>query len=692
MSSDPVDALRAELAEERRRVVELEQELARARTQAARSAQEAQSARAEVQVMRASTSWRVSAPVRLVAPLRTALQGPPQTRTSLRRPGALRAAAAHLQEQGLRRTLLRVRQELGRGQGTADYRSWVEAYDTLSDRDRTAIRRHVEELHEHPVVSVVVPTYRSTPATLRAALDSVTQQLYPHWQLVVCDDASGDPATLAVLAEYETDARVVVVRRTENGGIARATNDALAAATGDLVAFLDHDDVLAPHALYLVALEVLRHPETDVVYSDEDKLDADGLRWEPHFKPAFDPDLLLAQNYLNHLTVVRRSLLEELGGLSTDLDGAQDHDLVLRATTRAREVRHLPYVLYHWRQHPGSGTYSESQLDVATDAMARLVQDHVAADGGVVEPSPWVRRWNRVVWPVPDPAPGVTVVVPTRDRLELLRECLRGLLERTDYPALQVLVVDNDSVEPATLAYLEEVGRDARVTVLRSPGPFNYSALNNEAVRAATTPLVLLLNNDIVVREPGWLAEMVSQVVRPDVGVVGARLLYADERVQHAGVVLGIGGVAGHSHKYANPLDTGYFGRPVLVQGVSAVTGACLLTHRELFLELGGLDEVDLAVAFNDVDYCLRVRSSGRRVVYTPFAELYHLESASRGLEESPAQIARFNRESAVMRERWGPWLRDDPAYNLNLSDTHEDFRLAVPPRVGHPWEGRVSG
>lgn len=671
------------------RIAELERELALARTQAARAAQEAQSARAELQVMRSSTSWRVSAPVRLVAPLRTALQGPPQTRQSLRRPGALKAAVAHLQEQGLRRTVLRVRQELSRGATTADYRSWVEAYDTLSDGDRAAVRRHVAELHGRPVVSVVVPTYRSDPTTLRSALDSVVQQLYPDWQLCVCDDASGDPATAAVLAEYEAHPQVVVVRRTENGGIARATNDALAAATGDLVAFLDHDDVLAPHALYLVALEVLRHPETDVVYSDEDKLDAEGRRWEPHFKPQFDPDLLLAQNYLNHLTVVRRSLLTEIGGLRTDLEGAQDHDLVLRATARAREVRHVPFVLYHWRQHAGSGTFSEAQLDRATDAMARVVQEAVTPQGGVVEPSPWVRRWNRVVWPLPEPAPEVTVVVPTRDRLELLRECLRGLLEHTDYPALSVLVVDNDSAEPATLAYLEQVQRDDRVRVLPSPGPFNYSALNNEAVRAASSPLVLLLNNDVVVRDPGWLREMVSQAVRPDVGVVGARLLYADERVQHAGVVLGIGGVAGHSHKYANPLDTGYFGRPVLAHGVSAVTGACLLTHRELFLSLGGLDEVDLSVAFNDVDYCLKVRASGRRVVYTPYAELFHLESASRGLEESPAQIARFNRESAVMRERWGSWLRDDPAYNPNLSDTHEDFRLAVPPRVAHPWHGR---
>ncbi len=678
-----------ELEAERGRVDELLDELARARTSEARTMQELQSARLELQVMRRSTSWRISAPIRIVAPLRTALQGPPQTRQSLRHSGALRAAVAHLQEQGLRRTLLRARQEMRTQGAKTSYREWVNAYDTLHDRDRASIREHVADLHDAPMISVVVPVYDTPALTLRAALDSVLNQLYPSWELCLCDDASPSAETRAVLQEYAEHPQVRLVTRTENGGIAHATNSALSLATGDFVAFLDHDDVLAPHALYLVALETLRRADVDVVYSDEDKLDADGHRWEPHFKPDFDPDLLLTQNYLNHLTVVRRTLLSEVGGLRTDLDGAQDHDLVLRVTARAREVAHVPFVLYHWRQHGGSGTFSATRLEEATRASRRAVQSALEGTGAVVRPAPLVPAWNRVEWPLPADAPAVTVVIPTRDRLELLRECVSGLLERTEYPDLQVLIVDNDSSEPATLAYLEALQEDERVAVLRSPGPFNYSALNNAAVRQAETPYVLLLNNDIVVREPGWLREMVSHIVREDVGAVGARLLYADERVQHAGVILGIGGVAGHSHKYADPQAPGYFGRLVLTHGLSAVTGACLLTSRDLFLELGGLDEVDLSVAFNDVDFCLKVRTSGRRVVYTPYAELFHLESASRGLEESPSQIARFNRESAVMRQRWSRWLREDPAYNVNLTNTHEDFSLAVPPRVAHPWHGR---
>ena len=684
----------AEPAAARERIADLEHELAVLRSEALRDRRDAQQARADLTVLRGSTSWRLTAPIRALGPVRTAVQGPASTRRSLRAPGGRAALVRSLREHGLRRTLARIREELrGAGHHTA-YPAWIEAYDDLDASDRSAIRRHLSELRNPPRVSVVMAAYESDPGTLRAALDSVVGQLYDDWELCVCDDASPSAATAAVLTEYAArDPRIRVTTRESNGGIALATNDALAMATGEWVAFLDHDDELAPHALYLVAVEALRHPDADLFYSDEDKLDADGNRFEPYFKPRFDLDLLLSQNYVSHLTVVRRSLLTELGGLRTDLDGAQDHDLVLRVVQASEpaRIRHLPFVLYHWRQHAGSGTFSATRLQESTAASRRAVADFLHNDAVQVVPAAKVPLWNRVIWPLPDPAPSVTVIIPTRDRVELLRECVDGLLQRTDYSALEVLVLDNDSREPSTLGYLDELSADPRARVLPVPGPFNYSAINNTGVRAATTPLVLMLNNDIVVRDAGWLAEMVSQVSRPGVGVVGGRLLYADERVQHAGVVLGIGGVAGHSHKYAAPEKAGYFGRLLLTSQFSAVTGACLLTHRDLFLEVGGLDEVDLAVAFNDVDFCLKVRATGRSVVYTPYAELFHLESASRGLEESPQQVARFNRESEVMRERWPAWLRDDPAYNPNLSVVHEDFSLAAPPRVVRPWDGRQS-
>jgi len=684
----------ARLTAAHRRIEELEQQLAVMRSEVARDRRAVEQARAELQVMRRSTSWRLSAPVRVLAPVRSALQGPPGTRRSLRSKGGRAAVLRSLREHGVRRTLLRIREEMRGSRHHIGYPGWVQAYDLLDGTDRAQIRSHLAELSDAPVISVVMAAHESDPALLRAALDSVCGQLYDRWELCVCDDGSASAAVMSVLTAYaDGEPRIKIVRREVNGGIARATNDAIGLATGDWVAFLDHDDELAPHALYLIAVEALRAPDAQVLYSDEDKIDADGERFEPHFKPRFDPDLLLAQNYLSHLTVLRRDLLTRLGGLREDLDGAQDHDLVLRAVSAAGEehVRHLPHVLYHWRQHPGSGTFSATRLQEATAASRRAVQDSLAGTGAQVRPAPGVPLWNRVVWPLPAAAPGVTVIIPTRDRVELLRDSVDGLLRRTNYPDLRLIVVDNDSVEPASRTYLDEITRDERVRVLPAPGPFNYSALNNRAVREAETPLVLLLNNDVVVREPGWLRELASHAVRPGVGVVGGKLLYADERVQHAGVVLGIGGVAGHSHKYAARELPGYFGRLVLTNRFSAVTGACLLTHRDLFLDLGGLDEIDLPIAFNDVDFCLRVRESGRAVVFTPYAELYHLESASRGLEESPRQIARFNRESEVMRERWPGWLRDDPAYNPNLTDVHEDFSLAAPPRVARPWVDRVS-
>lgn len=676
----------------RKRIEELEHQVALLRSEAARDRRAAEQSRADLAIMRGSTSWRLSAPVRVLAPVRTVLQGPPGMRRSVRSRGGRAAVLRSLREHGLRRTVIRVREELRGGRHHTGYPEWVEGYDRLDDTDRAQIRTHLASLVDPPLISVVMATYDSDPVTLRAALDSVTGQLYDRWELCVCDDGSPSPGVMAVLEEYAArEPRIRLTRLDTNSGIAVATNAALAQATGEWVAFLDHDDLLAPHALYLVAVEALRVPAAQVLYSDEDKIDEDGRRFEPHFKPRYDADLLYAQNYLNHLTVLGRDLLDQLGGLRTDLDGAQDHDLVLRATTAAGpdRIRHLPYVLYHWRQHRSSTTFTATRLHEATAASRQAVQDALVGTGAEVRPAPGVPLWNRVVWPLPDPAPGVTVVIPTRDRVELLRDCVDGLLQRTDYPDLQVLIVDNDSREPATLSYLAEVQQDSRVQVLDAPGPFNYSALNNRAVRAAATPLVLLLNNDIVVRDPGWLREMVSHACRPGVGVVGAKLLYADERVQHAGVVLGIGGVAGHNHKYAPRELPGFFGRLVLTHQFSAVTGACLLTHRDLFLELGGLDEIDLAVAFNDVDYCLRVRETGRTVVFTPYAELFHLESASRGLEESPQQIARFNRESEVMRERWPGWLLDDPAYNPNLTNVHEDFSLAAPPRVARPWVSR---
>ncbi len=557
--------------------------------------------------------------------------------------------------------------------------------------DPAAVRRFLASLPDRPLVSVVMPVHDPSDADLCRALDSVLRQLYPDWELCVVDDYSTRPSVPEVLVRYAAqDPRVRVERRAVNGGIAAATNDALDRVSGEYVAFLDHDDELAPHALAAVAAALAEDGPVDLLYSDEDKIDQDGHRYEPYFKPDFNPELLLAQNYFNHLTVARTALVRDVGGLRAGFDGAQDHDLVLRLVRASvpERIRHVPHVLYHWRQYAGGHSFSRDQAARAAAAGRRAVQEHLddSAARATVVPHPQVPLWHGVDWRAPEPLPAVTAVIPTRDRVGLLRDCVDGLLHRTDYPDLRVLVVDNDSSEPATLAYLEELEQHPDVRILRQPGSFNYSALNNRAVENVETPLVLLLNNDIVVREPDWLRRMVSLQQRPGTAIVGAKLLYGDGSVQHAGVVLGIGGVAGHAHKYASGSSTGYFGRLVITQEVSAVTGACLLISSRTYREVGGLDEVNLKIAFNDVDFCLRVREAGHRIMWCAEAELYHLESVSRGAESTPEKVQRFNAEIDHMKRRWGAVLQEDPAYNPNLTDVHEDYSLAFPPRRQLPW------
>jgi GT2 family glycosyltransferase len=646
----------------------------------------AEAAGRAVDVMRRSTSWRISAPVRALAPLKRAVDRRRGTGT------LMRGTVDHLRREGVAETMRRARSELrSLPHQHHDYDEWVERFDTLAPAERARVEAAVASLDHAPLISVVMPVYNSDPKHLERAVESVRGQIYPYWQLCLADDASTSVETTAALERLaRSDNRISLVRRELNGGIAAATNTALAQADGEFVCFVDHDDELVPTALYVVAQALERDPELDLLYSDEDKIDEQGQRYEPYFKPDYNPELLVAQNYFNHLTVVRRALVEKVGGLRLDLEGAQDHDLVLRLVeaTAAGRIAHLPYVLYHWRQFGGATSFSREHAKRAAAAGTRAVQEHLDRTGqrAMALVDPRTPGWQRVQWAPPDPLPEVTVVIPTRDRLPLLRTCVGGLLERTDYGALRVLVADNDSDEPETLEYLDSLRGGERTDVVAVPGPFNYSAINNRAVEQVTSPFVLLLNNDIEVDGPNWLREMVGLATRDGVGAVGAKLYYGNSAVQHAGVVLGVGGVAGHAHKYRPAHETGYFGRLILTQEVAAVTGACLLTPTDLWRRLGGLDEKNLTVAFNDVDYCLRVREAGYRVVWAANAELRHLESISRGREESAQQVARFNREAAWMKRRWGKALQEDPTYSPNLTDVHEDFSLAHPPRVRKPW------
>lgn len=563
--------------------------------------------------------------------------------------------------------------------GLTGYDTWVRCFDTLSEADRARIRAEVARMPAPPLISVVMPVYNPDPAVLEEAIRSVRAQLYPHWELCLADDASTDPAVPRLIARAaKEEPRIKAVRRAENGHIARATNTALDLAEGAFVAFMDHDDVLPAHALFEVAAAIQRQPDLDLIYTDEDKIDAKGRRFEPHFKSDWNPELLYSQNYVNHLTVVRTALVRAVGGLRPGFEGSQDHDLLLRLADRLapERIRHLPQVLYHWRAAIGSGTFSDKALARAEAARLQALADLIARRGWPHRAERGPLGFNRLVRALPAPAPRVTVVIPTRDRAELLRVALDGVLHRTDYPAIEVVILDNDSREPETAALFAGMQADPRVRVLASPGPFNFSALSNEGARAGRGELLLFLNNDIEVREPGWLAEMVSIAVEPQVGAVGAKLSYPDGTLQHGGVVLGAGGVAGHSHLGIGPEDPGYFGRMMISQEVSAVTGACLMMRRAVFDEIGGFDAARLAVAFNDVDLCLRIRAAGYVIIWTPHAHLIHHESKSRGQEDTPAKRARFEAEVATMLERWGPQLRNDPYYNPNFARAKAQFRL----------------
>jgi glycosyltransferase involved in cell wall biosynthesis len=580
----------------------------------------------------------------------------------------------------------------------SDYQRWIRDHDTFAEADWRAMRSHLESFGHLPLISVVMPTYNTRENFLREAIDSVIAQIYPHWELCIADDASTIPSVTRILEEYASnDPRIKLVLRENNGQIAAATNSALDLATGEFVAFLDHDDVLRRHALYEVAVEINTHPSADLIYSDEDHISETGDRFAPYFKPAWSEELLLGQNMVCHLAVYRRSLIERVGRLRIGLEGSQDHDLALRvsAATVPGNIRHIPSILYHWRSTGGGRSFSETAFERCVEAGHRAVADHMRAlgfNGALVEPAPLASEfgWMRVVLPMPKPEPLVSVIVPTRDRPELLARCVDGLLNRTDYERIELLIVDNDSVELPTRSLLDELHAQGRATILPYAGPFNYSAINNMAARAAHGDVLLLLNNDIDVIRPDWLREMVSHAIRPEVGVVGAKLLYPDGRVQHGGVALAPDGTISHMQRLADRNDVGYGGQLALTRCLSAVTGACMAIRREVYFEIGGLDAVNLPIAFNDIDLCLRAGDYGYRVVWTPYACLFHRESASRDRDDAPEKVARFHRELSYMRRRWESLFAHDPFHNPNLFFGWSEFTCPSPPRCEKSWRAHM--
>jgi GT2 family glycosyltransferase len=595
--------------------------------------------------------------------------------------GAGISAVMHYVTYGFKEGRLTVKGAFSNGRGCT-YAEWIQHNDAITESARHAMGTHISTMKNPPVISVVMPVHNTKAEWLREAIDSVRGQIYPHWQLCIADDASTAPHVCEILEHYRAlDSRIQISYRTQCGHISAASNSALALATGDFVALLDHDDVLPEHALYHVAARLQQDPGAQILYSDEDKLAEDGSRTEPHFKSDWNPDLFFSQNYICHLCVIRRSLLEKIGGFRIGVEGSQDHDLLLRCLPHIKDsqIVHIPRILYHWRIHTQSTAKSSGGKSYTTDAALKALQDYLskhAPSDTRVEPG-LVANTYRVRWPIPAPEPLVSLLIPTRDRRELIESAISSIREKSDYRNFEILILDNGSTDPDTLEYFAQIPReDPRVRVVPYHHPFNYSAINNYGVTQTRGEVIGLINNDIEVISPEWLTEMVSHALRPEIGCVGAKLYYSNRTFQHCGVILGLGGVAGHSHKHFPPNHPGYFNRLLLIQNLSAVTAACLLMRKSVFEEVGGLDEKKLRIAFNDVDFCLKVREAGYRNLWTPYAELYHHESVSRGHEDTPEKIERFQFEVSHMKEKWGDKLLWDPYYNENLTREREDFSL----------------
>lgn len=554
-----------------------------------------------------------------------------------------------------------------------DYGEWCKK-DLLTDAERESQRNMVWE--NPPLISVVVSVFSPPEIFLRQMIESVTAQTYPHWELCIVDASPDVSVTKPVIEEYMSDARIRYKVLGENLGISDNTNEAFEMAAGDYIALFDHDDLLCENALFEVALAI-KEQDADVIYTDEDKIKGEtGERYQPNFKPDFNLDLLRSNNYICHLLVVRKAFLERVGGLRSEYDGAQDHDFILRCAENTKKIAHVPKVLYHWRVHAASTADNPLSKKYAFDAGKRAVTDHIRRCGSEAEVTDTkFPGFYRAKYKV-EGEPLVSILIPNKDEKETLQACLTSIRETSTYRNYEIIIIENNSTEQETFDYYKEIdGRDGVRVVYWKEG-FNYSALNNFGFTFAKGDYILCLNNDITVITPDWLERLIGQCQRQEVGIVGARLYYPDNTIQHAGVIVGIGGVAGAMFVGMPRERSGYLRKAILQQDLSAVTAACMMVDRHAWEAVGGFEE-KLAVAFNDIDFCLRVREKGYLVVYEPNVEMYHYESKSRGYEDTPEKQMRFKTEIDFMQERWKQFLEDgDPYYNPNFSLKTCDYSL----------------
>ena len=555
------------------------------------------------------------------------------------------------------------------------YGPWYEAY--VPDEAALEKQRH-HHFEYSPLISVAVPAYRTPEKFLAQMIDSLLAQTYGNWELCIANGSPEDSAMKKVLEEYtKKDSRIRVSELTENKGIAGNTNAALEMAQGEFVGLLDHDDLLAPNALYEIVRALDEDRNLDAVYTDEDKVTTElDEHFQPHLKPDFNLDLLRSNNYICHFFVVRRSIVQKVGGFCQEFDGAQDHDFIFRCIETAEKVGHIPEILYHWRTHKASTADNPASKMYAFDAGKRAIEAHLKRTGteGIVSHTPDL-GFFRVKYPVQG-QPLVSVIIPNKDEKETLKACIDSIREKTEYPNYEIIIVENNSTTDEIFQYYKELSQDPRIRLLRWKKEFNYSAINNYGVRHANGEYLLFLNNDVTVITPGWIKELLGVCQRPEVGVAGVKLIYPDNTIQHAGCVIGLGGIAGHMFVDMPANRTGYLHKASILQDMSAVTAACMMMKRTAFEEAGGFTE-KLSVAFNDVDLCLKVRKNHKLIVYDPYVQLYHMESKPRGAEDNKEKVRRFQEEIEYMRCQWIDILKKgDPYYNKNLSLTKWNYSL----------------
>jgi len=530
-----------------------------------------------------------------------------------------------------------------------------------------------------PLISIVVPTYNTDVDLLDELVESVLAQTYENWQLCFHDDRSPSEETIEKLEEIsKSDKRIKVSFGQKNQNISGATNDAIKNADGEYIAFLDHDDTITPNALASYVNKLNENPKIDFFYSDEDKINQDGSFCEPYFKQDFSPDLLRSNNYICHFVMVSKALGDKVGWLRLGFEGAQDHDFVFRATEQANEIYHHPEVLYHWRKVEGSTALSHGEKGYAKRVGLKSVKEHLKRIGANATASNGLWPGSYKINYHIDESKKITIIIPFKDDIETLKVCINSIISKTEYDNYELLLISNNSKEEKTIKYLDKISDQFDfIRYVEYNVPFNYSKINNYGVSLSDADYILLLNNDTEVINHGWLNEMAMHIQRDEVGAIGAKLLYPDGTIQHAGVSLGIGGVAGHAMKGLPGHQHHYF-MDSIVRNISACTAACLLVKKSVFNEVGGLNETDLKVAFNDIDFCLKVGKAGYDVLYTPFAELKHYESKSRGHEDTKEKIKRFESETDYMKKSWKEVLENDPYYNPNLSRKREDYSLSL--------------